>query len=110
MLCGGSKLDKVKAAFRLFDFDGSGYIEREELELYMTSVFKVLMGTAHAETRTSASPEELAKATAFQCFREADLNGDGCVCCVVVVAPVGAVCHPLLLLLLLLSCFCISAA
>lgn len=74
VLSGSSMDDKVRAAFQLYDIDRDGFITQEEMVNYMTSVFKVMYETT--DSTKSVSPEELARITANQCFKEADLNGD----------------------------------
>ncbi|EGZ25194.1 hypothetical protein PHYSODRAFT_479256 [Phytophthora sojae] len=77
VLSGSSMDDKVRAAFQLYDINGDGYITQEEMISYMTSIFKVMYETTDStKTKMGVSPEELARATAEQCFKEADLNGD----------------------------------
>lgn len=77
VLSGSSMDDKVRAAFQLYDINGDGYITQEEMISYMTSIFKVLYETTDkTKVKMGVSPEELAQATAGQCFKEADLNGD----------------------------------
>ncbi|CAH0480583.1 unnamed protein product [Peronospora belbahrii] len=77
VLSGSSMGDKVRAAFQLYDVNGSGYITYEEMISYLTSVFKVMYETTDStKSKMGVSPEELACATAGQCFKEADLNGD----------------------------------
>ena len=78
VLCGGSRDDKVKAAFQLFDFNGDGFISKDEMELYLTAVFKVLYeAQPGVEEHIGVGPEALAVVTAKQCFADADLNEDG---------------------------------
>lgn len=77
VLSGSSMDDKVRAAFRLYDINGDGYITLDEMVSYMTSIFRVMYETSDAtKTKMGVSPEELAKVTASQCFKEADLNND----------------------------------
>jgi Ca2+-binding EF-hand superfamily protein len=76
VLCGGSRDDKVMAAFVLFDTNGDGFITKEEMVTYLTSVFKV-MYQASPSADYEVSPDVLAQATADQCFIDADANGDG---------------------------------
>eukprot|EP00936_MAST-01D_sp_MAST-1D-sp1_P000427 g427.t1 len=77
ILCGGERGDKVEAAFSLFDFDGNGYITLEEMATYLHSVFRMLYEVS-PETRANmgVQPDELAMATALQCFEDADLDAD----------------------------------
>ncbi|CAI5740369.1 unnamed protein product [Peronospora farinosa] len=77
VLSGSSMDDKVRVAFQLYDINGDGYITHEEMVSYMTSIFRVMYETTDStKTKMGVSPEELARATAGQCFKEADLNGD----------------------------------
>ncbi|RLN77040.1 hypothetical protein BBJ28_00008459, partial [Nothophytophthora sp. Chile5] len=77
VLSGSSMDDKVRAAFQLYDINGDGYITQEEMISYMTSIFKVMFETTDsAKAKIGVTPEELARVTAGQCFKEADLNGD----------------------------------
>ncbi len=41
ILCGGSRDDKVAAAFALYDADRDGVISRSDVVTYFVSVFKV---------------------------------------------------------------------
>lgn len=79
VLCGGSRDEKVKAAFALYDTNGDGFISLDEMIQYLTSVFRVVYETQPntAEKTQGASPEELAVVTAEQIFIDADLNNDG---------------------------------
>ena len=79
ILCGGDEESKAKAAFALYDYDSDGYISLDEMQRYLTSIFKVVYETQPGtkERANGATPEELAAATAEQIFVEADLNGDG---------------------------------
>lgn len=72
VLCGGSREDKIQAAFALFDENGDGFISKAEMTSYLTSVYKVLYETS-PETRESmsVSAQDLAAITAEQCFQEA---------------------------------------
>ncbi|KDO22666.1 hypothetical protein SPRG_10981 [Saprolegnia parasitica CBS 223.65] len=77
VLSGSSMDDKVLAAFRLYDINGDGFISLDEMVSYMTSIFKVMYETSdRAKDKMGVSPEELARATATQCFRDADVNHD----------------------------------
>lgn len=78
VLCGGSSADKVEASFRLFDMDGDGFITLGEMQAYLASMFRVVYAAEPDEAqRLGVSPDELAAATARECFREADINQDG---------------------------------
>lgn len=78
ILCGGSREEKIRAAFALYDLNQDGLIALDEMTRYLTSVFRILFETS-PETRDNLgiSPSELALVTAEQCFAEADLNHDG---------------------------------
>lgn len=77
VLSGSSMDEKVRAAFQLYDINGDGFITLDEMVSYMTSIFRVMYETSDAtKTKMGVSPEELAKVTASQCFKEADLNND----------------------------------
>ena len=77
ILCKGSRDTKVHSAFKLYDYDGDGFISLEEMEKYLTNVFKILFHTT-PEVRKSmgVTAEELGQITAEQCFQECDLNKD----------------------------------
>jgi Ca2+-binding EF-hand superfamily protein len=77
-LCGGSRDDKVKAAFDLFDENGDGFISEDEMVKYLSSVFTILYESS-PETKASSgvSAVELAIVTTRQCFEDADVNHDG---------------------------------
>lgn len=77
VLCGGTKEQKVQAAFSLFDFNGDGYISLEEMTRYLTSVFRVLFQVSPDTQSLGVSPEELGQVTAQQAFAEADEDHDG---------------------------------
>ncbi|TYZ60306.1 hypothetical protein PybrP1_010825 [[Pythium] brassicae (nom. inval.)] len=77
VLSGSSMDEKVRAAFQLYDVNGDGFITLDEMVTYMTSIFRVMYETSDAtKAKMGVSPEELAKVTATQCFKEADLNND----------------------------------
>lgn len=76
VLCGGTREDKVKAAFDLFDLDGNGFISLPEMTMYLKSVFRVLYELS-TDAVENMSADELAQATAEQAFIEADSDGDG---------------------------------
>ena len=77
ILCKGSRDTKVHSAFKLYDYDGDGFISLEEMENYLTNVFKILFHTT-PEVRESmgVTAEELGQITAEQCFKECDVNKD----------------------------------
>ena len=78
VLCGGTSADKVSAAFKMFDIDNDGHISLDEMVQYLTSVFRVLYKTMPDQVENvDVEPEVLARATAKQCFAEADANEDG---------------------------------
>jgi Ca2+-binding EF-hand superfamily protein len=78
VLCGGDRDDKVMAAFALFDTNGDGYISKDEMALYLTSVFKLIFATKpELEGSLQISAEELGAVTAEQAFEDADIDHDG---------------------------------
>lgn len=79
VLCGGTASDKVRAAFELFDLDGDGYITREEMTAYMTSVFRMLYATGKSGVSLprNVDAERLAEITTAGCFADADVEGTG---------------------------------
>ena len=78
ILTGGSPIEKARAAFDLFDLDHSNSISRDEMELFLKSVYLVLYRTQPGvEESMGASAELLAQVTTDQCFQEADTNHDG---------------------------------
>ena len=78
VLCGGSRDEKARAAFSLFDYNGDGFITLEEMTRYLTSVFKVMYETQPGTAdQMGVSAEDLATVTAEQAFEDADLNHDG---------------------------------
>ncbi|KAG6622003.1 uncharacterized protein IUM83_07411 [Phytophthora cinnamomi] len=77
VLCGGTKDQKVEAAFSLFDFNGDGFISLDEMTRYLTSVFRVLFQVSPDTQSLGVTPEELGEVTAQQAFAEADQDHDG---------------------------------
>ena len=60
------------------DLNGDGTISLDEMTTYLRSVFRVLHALDPSSfDQVSASPDEVASATATQCFADADTNGDG---------------------------------
>jgi Ca2+-binding EF-hand superfamily protein len=77
VLCAGTRDEKAKSAFSLFDYDGSGSISRQEMERYLTCVFRVVYEIEkQTKDAMGVPPEQLAKITTDQCFDEADLDDD----------------------------------
>ena len=79
ILCGGSREDKVRIAFQLYDYDGDGEITYEEMVRYLASVFAVMYETnpGAKESAGGMTWQELAEATAQEAFDEADPEGTG---------------------------------
>ena len=74
--CGGSGDANVRATFSAFDADGDGFLSLEEMTLYIASIFRVRYET-HGAGGIDATPDELAAATAAECFADAGLaDGD----------------------------------
>ena len=77
VLTAGSRDEKARSAFALFDYDGSGSISRDEMERYLTCVFRVVYEIEkQTKDAMGVPPEKLAKITTDQCFAEADLDED----------------------------------
>jgi len=69
VLCGGSAMEKIRAAFELCDTDGDGYISKEEFTIYLSAVFNFLFElSGEAFQLAGQMPNELAMATAAQAF------------------------------------------
>lgn len=78
ILTSGDRENKVKSAFALYDVNNDGFIDFSEMQMYLTSLFKVLFELMPStKQKVDVSPDELALATTEQCFTDADLNGDG---------------------------------
>jgi Ca2+-binding EF-hand superfamily protein len=77
VLCGGSRDDKVRAAFELFDLNGNGEIELSEMSRYLTSVFRILYEISPATAASmNVTAQELGQSTAYQCFEDAGKSPD----------------------------------
>lgn len=104
VLCGGSRSSKIDSAFALYDKDSDGCIAevrstpadpphactphgllkccmhvapiQEELQAYLAAVYRVVVALESAG-RVVSHPEELAAATAQQCFAQAQLTPEG---------------------------------
>ena len=77
-LCGGTRDDKVAAAFALYDYNGDGVISLEEMTRYLTCVFKVVYETQPGTAeRVGVPAAQLARVTAEQAFQDADVDYDG---------------------------------
>jgi Ca2+-binding EF-hand superfamily protein len=83
VLCGGSRDEKARVAFQLYDYDGDGMISLEEMVRYLTPVFTIMFETsagAHivgSAGSADVSPAELALATALGAFADAGVHRDG---------------------------------
>ena len=77
VLAGGDVDEKVRAAFKLYDFDDNGKISRHEMRHHLEAVYKVLY---HADSTLSEkigqTPRELAEQTTTEAFTLCDLNND----------------------------------
>ena len=77
-LCGGSDEDKVKAAFSLIDVNGDGFISRDEMITYLTSVIKLICQVSPKTlSEIVITAEQLAATAARVAFEQADLDHDG---------------------------------
>eukprot|EP00933_Yihiella_yeosuensis_P027758 TRINITY_DN21628_c0_g1_i2.p1 TRINITY_DN21628_c0_g1~~TRINITY_DN21628_c0_g1_i2.p1 ORF type:complete len:331 (+),score=30.77 TRINITY_DN21628_c0_g1_i2:102-1094(+) len=82
LMCSGSHDEKLAAVFSAFDTNSDGFISKDEMFTFLTSVFRVgltpqLLSVINDMGTTVMSPEELASITALECFQTADLNEDG---------------------------------
>eukprot|EP00397_Hematodinium_sp_SG-2012_P010303 GEMP01010413.1.p1 GENE.GEMP01010413.1~~GEMP01010413.1.p1 ORF type:complete len:337 (+),score=80.41 GEMP01010413.1:170-1180(+) len=82
LLCQGSEEQKIRAVFDAFDENGDGFISMDEMFKFLTSVFKVVLTPSVVQGMKTMgveaeSPEDLASVTSLECFKVADLNGDG---------------------------------
>ena len=65
VLCEGTPGEKLRVAFDLYDESGDGYIQYQELVKYIGAVFRLVLAR---QGQTPVSVEELAQATARNCF------------------------------------------
>ena len=74
-LCGGSRDMKAAAAFALYDVNGDGTIDMDEMIRYLTSVFRIMYSVEPGtEEKMGCSAEELASVTTKAAFEEAGLS------------------------------------
>ena len=67
VLCGGSRDEKARAAFNLYDYNGDGVISLDEMTRFLLSMFKVMyeaepgtqerLGGVSADTEPSKDPQ-----------------------------------------------------
>ena len=82
LLSAGTEEQKLEAGFHAFDVDGDGFISMDEMYKFLVAVFRVVLsGQVIAAMKTLSvnveGAEDLAAATAIECFKAADLNDDG---------------------------------
>ena len=78
VLCGGTRDEKVEAAFQLFDTNGDGVISASEMQVYLASVFAVLFeASPDIGARLSVGAEDLATVTTEEAFALMDSDQDG---------------------------------
>jgi len=70
ILCGSTMDEKVQRVFDLFDVDGTGFITLEDMTIFMKATFTVLFETENMYAKMDTNPEQLAAATAAQCFQD----------------------------------------
>eukprot|EP00794_Sanderia_malayensis_P006766 gene6766-7527_t len=73
--CHGTKEDKLRWAFNMYDIDGSGTITEDELVEIIKSIYKMMSGTE--EGRKEAEDQEPPDVLAAQLFQRMDEDGDG---------------------------------
>jgi len=75
VLCGGNHADKAIAAYDLYDVKQGGYITKDDLERFLSSIFKVMFHVDRdARERAGCSAEQLARATCIDAFKKAGLD------------------------------------
>jgi len=78
VLCSGSRDDRCMAAFEMWDEDGDGYLDVDEMAKLLTSVYKVLYASdPKVAKEMGVSPEELGRITAQDAISQLDQDGDG---------------------------------
>lgn len=73
--CHGTKEDKLRWAFNMYDIDGSGTITEDELVEIIKSIYNMMTGTE--EGRKEAEAQEPPEVLAAQLFQRMDEDGDG---------------------------------
>ena len=79
VLCGGSSVERARAAFDLHDVNGDGVITFEEMETHMLSVFKVAFASdpsVQVKAR-GLGPSDLARISTRRAFDDADADRNG---------------------------------
>lgn len=86
LLCNGDTLaEQVRAAFKMFDVGGDGWVSQQELAVYLASAFRTLFalvpymkpssdGAGDDAGAGSADPERIGEALAAQVFADAGLS------------------------------------
>lgn len=82
LLCKGNEDSKVEAVFLMFDMNGDGFVTVDEMQKFLTTIFKVVctpnvMSVVNAVGPDIESAEDMARETTAECFQSADLNHDG---------------------------------
>jgi Ca2+-binding EF-hand superfamily protein len=82
VFCSGSEAEKLHSTFCTIDNNGDGFISYLEMVKFLHSVFRVVLSPSLTASMRSMGvqvedAEDLAQATAEECFRTADLNADG---------------------------------
>lgn len=78
VMCEADEDERISAAFNMLDQNGDGQVDQSELTAYLQAVFGAIGRQRPKEfERLNTTPNEVATVTAAQCFREADLDGDG---------------------------------
>ncbi|RHY67174.1 hypothetical protein DYB34_005418, partial [Aphanomyces astaci] len=78
VLVPGDRDDKIQATFSLYDHATPGFIGRDDMTTYLTSVYLVVAELNPDVFATNhVDPIQLGHVTAAQCFEDADVNHDG---------------------------------
>ncbi|RHY26340.1 hypothetical protein DYB32_007729 [Aphanomyces invadans] len=78
VLVQGDRDEKIQAMFSLYDSSAQGFISRDDMTTYLTSVYLTIAELNPEVFATNhVDPIQLGHVTAAQCFEDADLNHDG---------------------------------
>ena len=75
--CHGSKEDKLRWAFNMYDIDNSGTITEDELTEIIRSIYKMMGDEDYEEQKKSLDDEDTPEKLAERLFLQMDEDGDG---------------------------------